>query len=100
MNKQEIIAFGVPEDKIQAFQAAYWKDLHKVAERMAKQQAANESRDMLEAIASMLRLIPDPVRLRQILNNVNRHYAQYLQDERDAFERRRKQEKETLEGKQ
>lgn len=87
MRKSDILAFGVPEERIKEFQAAYWADLHKVAQRLS---AANtdrrqdtEARALLEAITAMLKLIDDPERLRMILSNVNRHFAQYTQVQRE-----------------
>ena len=87
MKREQIIAFGVPEERIREFQAAYWADLHKCAQRMAAentdQQTADKARSLLEAITAMVKLMPDPVRLRMILSNVNRHYAQYTHDQRE-----------------
>lgn len=90
MRKSDILAFGVPEERIKEFQAAYWADLHKVAQRLsnvsADQRQDTEARALLEAITAMLRLIDDPERLRTILNNVNRNFAQYTQDQREKQE--------------
>ena len=59
MKREQIIAFGVPEERIREFQAAYWADLHKCAQRMTAentdQQTADESRSLLEAITAMVK---------------------------------------------
>lgn len=93
MKREQIIAFGVPEERIREFQAAYWADLHKCAQRMAAdntdQQTADEARSLLEAITAMVKLMPDPERLKLVLNNVNRHYAQYTQGQREKQEQER-----------
>lgn len=98
MRKSDILAFGVPEDRIKEFQAAYWADLHKVAQRLSAantdQHQDTEARALLEAITAMLKLIDDPERLRMILNNVNRNFAQYTQDQR---EKQQPQERKPLE---
>ncbi|MBQ7785911.1 MAG: hypothetical protein IJ381_07175 [Clostridia bacterium] len=87
MRKSDILAFGVPEERIKEFQAAYWADLHKVSRRLSaantNQHQDTEARALLEAITAMLKLIDDPERLRMILSNVNRHFAQYTQVQRE-----------------
>lgn len=81
MKKAVLMEYGIPEEKIREFNEAYWKDVHKHAERLVEegkgQDAAPSAPAVREAIAAMLRLIPDPERLYTILANVNRHYQQY-----------------------
>ena len=88
MKRSDVLALGVPEEKIKEFQARYWEDVHKCAEKRAgvnavDQKGADETHSLLEAITAMVKLMPDPVRLRMILNNVNRHYSQYTHDQRE-----------------
>lgn len=88
MKRSDVLALGVPEEKLKEFQARYWEDVHKCAEKRAgvnavDQKGADETSSLLEAITAMVKLMPDPVRLRMILSNVNRHYAQYTHDQRE-----------------
>ncbi len=87
MKKSELIEYGIPMEKTGEFQRVYWQDVRKQAARMVEeakgQEAAPSTAAMREAIASMVRLIPDPERLGMILNNVNRHYSTYMQEERE-----------------
>lgn len=99
MKRSDVLALGVPEEKLKEFQARYWEDVHKcVSNRMevyvTDRKSADEACNLLEAITAMVKLIPDPVRLRMILNNVNRHYAQYVQDQRENREKVQADEKE------
>lgn len=85
MKKAELMEYGIPEAKIRAFNEVYWNDVRKQAARMVEeakgQDAAPSTASMREAIAAMVRVIPDPVRLSMILNNVNRHYQSYTNDQ-------------------
>lgn len=85
MKKAELMEYGIPEAKIRAFNEVYWNDVRKQAARMVEeakgQDAAPSTASMREAIAAMVRVIPDPVRLSMILNNVNRHYQNYTNDQ-------------------
>ena len=78
MKKTELLAYGIHEDKVSAFQEVYWADVKKQAVRMVEadkeQETAPSPSAIREAITAMVRLIPDPVRLSLILANVNRHY--------------------------
>lgn len=81
MKKAVLMEYGIPEEKIREFNEAYWKDVHKHAERLVEegkgQDAASSAPAVREAITAMLRLIPDPERLYLILAHVNRQYQQY-----------------------
>ena len=85
MKKAELMQYGIPEAKIRAFNEVYWNDVRKQAARMVEeakgQDAAPSTASMREAIAAMVRVIPDPVRLSLILNNVNRHYQSYTNEQ-------------------
>lgn len=85
MKKAELMEYGIPETKIRAFNEVYWNDVRKQAARMVEeakgQEAATSTASMREAIAAMVRVIPDPVRLSMILNNVNRHYQYYTNEQ-------------------
>lgn len=85
MKKAELMEYGIPEAKIRAFNEVYWNDVRKQAARIVEeakgQDAAPSTASMREAIAAMVRVIPDPVRLSMILNNVNRHYQNYTNEQ-------------------
>lgn len=85
MKKAELMEYGIPEAKIRAFNEVYWNDVRKQAARMVEeakgQDAAPSTASMREAIAAMVRVIPDPVRLSMILNKVNRHYQNYTNEQ-------------------
>lgn len=85
MKKAELMEYGIPEAKIRAFNEVYWNDVRKQAARMVEetkgQEAAPSTASMREAIAAMVRVIPDPVRLSMILNNVNHHYQIYTNEQ-------------------
>lgn len=85
MKKAELMEYGIPEAKIRAFNEVYWNDVRKQAARMVEeakgQDAAPSTASMREAIAAMVRVIPDSVRLSLILNNVNRHYQSYTNEQ-------------------
>lgn len=72
MNKDEIRALGVPEDKIQAFQKAYNRDLQKAAKRQIETETPGA--EMRAAILTMLKLIQREDSLHNILIYVNRAY--------------------------
>lgn len=85
MKKADLMEYGIPEAKIRAFNEVYWNDVRKQAARMVEeakgQDAAPSTASIREAIAAMMRVIPDPVRLSMILNNVNRHYQNYTNEQ-------------------
>lgn len=85
MKKAELMEYGIPEAKIRAFNEVYWNDVRKQAARMVEeakgQDTAPTTASMREAIAAMVRVIHDPVRLSMILNNVNRHYQNYTNEQ-------------------
>ena len=85
MKKTELISFGIPEEKVCAFQDAYWADVKKQAVRMAEADKGLETAPapsaIREAIVAMVRLISDPVRLSLILSNVNRHYQTFRSEQ-------------------
>lgn len=88
MKKAELMEYGIPEEKIRAFNTVYWADVKKAAVRMVQEGKAQEAAEapspaaVREAIFAVLRLIADPARLGVILSNVNRHYQQYQNEQR------------------
>ena len=72
MKKEELLAFGVPADKVRAFQAAYMKDLNKLA--VKKRREEDENHETRAAIAAMLQMIKRRETLRRILLFINKEY--------------------------
>lgn len=84
MNRQEVLALGVPEDKYKEFQAVYHRDLRKAAERIVKKNedcrivpTVDEYR---EAILAIIKLLPDPERLKRVLGVANNQYFNMCRD--------------------
>lgn len=71
MNRDEIIALGVPEERLRDFQGKYNRDLKKAAKRRQEGSASS----IRTAIESMLPLIHSHTALREILNLVTRLYC-------------------------
>lgn len=72
MNRQEVLALGVPEEKYKEFQYLYNRDLEKAAARKAAAEGGNiETR---AAINAMLKLINRPETLNSILKFINTAY--------------------------
>lgn len=72
MNRQEVLALGVPEEKYKEFQYFYNRDLEKAANRKhAEEDADWQTRS---AIHAMLKLIKRPETLKAILVYVNSAY--------------------------
>ena len=80
MKREQLQAFGIPADKIKAFQDEYWKDVTKQAQYKTRIQP-DPVRDTRQAITAMLGLIDDPKRLQMILKCINRHYNDYTQEQ-------------------
>ena len=101
MKKTDLINYGIPEEKVSSFQKIYWEDVKKQVRVMVEdargQDSAPSPSAMREAIESMLRLIPDPVRLSSILSNVNRHYQNY-QNEQNGLNNASKQPENSRKG--
>lgn len=88
MKKAELMEYGIPEEKIRAFNTAYWADVKKAAVRMLEEENGQEGTPspaaVRSAICAMLRLIHDPARLVVILSNVNRHYHLAQEEQRNG----------------
>lgn len=72
MLKEEVLAFGVPEEKLKEFQEVYHRDCRKAAYRMGK--AVDPDADTRSAINAMLKLIKRPETLNKILRDINKYY--------------------------
>lgn len=67
MNKGEILALGVPADRVRDFQALYNRDMRKAAAHLTENPAR-------AAISAMLPMIRRPENLRQLLTSINFMY--------------------------
>lgn len=71
MNRDEVLALGVPEERLREFQDKYNRDLKKAI----KNQPDSSTKAIRAAIDSMLTLIDNPMALREILKFVTRLYC-------------------------
>lgn len=74
MTKQEVLSLGVPEDKYTEFQAAYYRDLNKLAAKKRNEDDAEAS--TRSAVFAMLKLVKKRDSLERILKYVHRVYCE------------------------
>lgn len=78
MKKEELTALGIDESHRKEFLRIYWADVRKKADQLLqKKEAKNDAptaADLRAAIGSIVKLIPDPVRLRRILDHTSIEY--------------------------
>lgn len=74
MTKQEVLSLGVPEDKYSDFQAAYYRDLNKLAAKKRNEDDAEAS--TRSAVFAMLKLVKKRQSLEKILCYVHRVYCE------------------------
>ncbi len=72
MTKDEVLSFGVPEEKYRSFQATYQRDLNRLAKHSRFE--ADTDQETRSAIHAMLKLIKRPETLHSILVYVNSAY--------------------------
>ena len=65
MTKEDMIALGIPKEKMKDFRTRYFADVKKAAQRLSK-----SSDDVKKAIAALVQVIDDPEILHQILSYV------------------------------
>lgn len=89
MKKEEMYALGIDESRRKEFMDIYWQDVRKAADRMIKKKEGKEETpspaDVRKAIESIVKLIPDVVRLQCILAVANRHYHYMGVDQADKL---------------
>lgn len=79
MNKSEILALGVPEEKVREFQTLYNRDVKKRVARTLNETRANAEKSAEEvrcAIIAMLSTFKDPGSLQEILAGVVECYLE------------------------
>ena len=83
MKREEALKMGIQPDKMQAFLAAYWKDVHKLVERSTNAVVTRQydtEQKFCEAINSMIQLIHDRNRLHNILVFASEQYAATVEE--------------------
>lgn len=74
MTKQEVLSLGVPEDKYTEFQAAYYRDLNKLAAKKRNEDDAEAS--TRSAVLAMLKLVKKRDSLERILKHIYHVYCE------------------------
>lgn len=69
MTKEDMIALGIPKDRMKDFRIKYFADVKKAAQRMNK-SSDQLTDDLKKAISALVQVIDDPDRLHQILSYV------------------------------
>lgn len=69
MTKEDMIALGIPKDRMKDFRTRYFADVKKAAQRMNK-SSEQPTNDLKKAIAALVQVIDDPDCLHQILSYV------------------------------
>lgn len=67
MTKEDMIALGIPKERMKDFRTRYFADVKKAAQRMNK-SSDRSTDDLKKAIAALVQVIDDPDRLHQILS--------------------------------
>ena len=65
MTKEDMIALGIPKERMKDFRTRYFADVKKAAQRMNK-SSDRSTDDLKKAIAALVQVIDDPDRLHQI----------------------------------
>ena len=74
MTKQEVLSFGVSEERYADFQAAYHRDLNKLAAKKRNEDDAEAS--TRSAVFAMLKLVKKRESLERILRYIHRVYCE------------------------
>lgn len=69
MTKEDMIALGIPKDRMKDFRTRYFADVKKAAQRLNK-SSEQSTDDVKKAIAALVQVIDDPEILHQILSYV------------------------------
>ena len=78
MTKEDMIALGIPKEKMKDFRTRYFADVKKAAQRLNK-SSDQSTDDLKKAVSAMLQVIDNPVDLHKILSFVS---AVYMQDQK------------------
>lgn len=69
MTKEDMIALGIPKDRMKDFRTRYFADAKKAAQRLNK-SSEQSTDDVKKAIAALVQVIDDPETLHLILSYV------------------------------
>lgn len=69
MTKEDMIALGIPKDRMKDFRTRYFADVKKAAQRLNK-SSEQSTDDVKKAIAALVQVIDDSEILHQILSYV------------------------------
>ena len=69
MTKEDMIALGIPKDRMKDFRTRYFADVKKAAQRLNK-PSEQSTDDVKKAIAALVQVIDDPETLHLILSYV------------------------------
>ena len=78
MTKEDMIALGIPKQKMKDFRTRYFADVKKAAQRLNK-SSDQSTDDLKKAVSAMLQVIDNPVDLHKILSFVS---AVYMEDQK------------------
>lgn len=75
MTKEDMIALGIPKDRMKDFRTRYFADVKKAAQRLNK-SSDQSTDDLKKAVSAMLQVIDNPVDLHKILSFVSTVYME------------------------
>ena len=75
MTKEDMIALGIPKEKMKDFRTRYFADVKKAAQRLNK-SSDQSTDDLKKAVSSMLQVIDNPTDLHKILSFVSTVYME------------------------
>lgn len=75
MTKEDMIALGIPKEKMKDFRTRYFADVKKAAQRLNK-SSDQSTDDLKKAVSAMLQVIDNPVDLHKILSFVSTVYME------------------------
>ena len=78
MTKEDLIALGIPKEKMKDFRTRYFADVKKAAQRLNK-SSDQSTDDLKKAVFAMLQVIDNPADLHKILSFVS---AVYMEDQK------------------
>lgn len=83
MNKNELLALGLPEEKLKEFREIYHRDVRKAAARLTD-NPDRQAEELRAAIQPLLSVISEIQSLRAILGAATHHYMREYRDMKEA----------------
>lgn len=75
MTKEDMIALGIPKEKMKDFRTRYFADVKKAAQRLSK-SSDQSTDDLKKAVSAMLQVVDNPADLHKILSFVSTVYME------------------------